>query len=260
MTIRSHYMAMSLAAVLALAACSKKEETPAPAPAATSAPAAAPVDPATAATVTGSVKLDGAPPKEARLKTDSDPFCAKAHASAPLSAEEVVVGKDGALANVIIYVKTGLENRTFPTPTETIQLNQAGCQYKPHVIAVMVNQPISVVNSDQTTHNIHPTPTNNRDWNKSQGPGAAAINDSFAREEIAIPVKCNVHSWMKSYIAVFKNPYFKVTSSDGTFELKNLPPGDYTIAAWQEKYGTVEQKVTVGAKESKKVDFVFKAS
>ncbi|HMD30636.1 MAG TPA: carboxypeptidase regulatory-like domain-containing protein [Candidatus Acidoferrales bacterium] len=257
MIIRSRSMVFVFAAVIALAACSKKEETPPPA---ASAPAAAPVDPATVATITGTVKLDGAPPKEARLKTDSDPYCAKMHSAAPLVAEEVVEGKDGALANVIVYVKAGLENRSFPTPTETIELNQTGCQYKPHVIAVMVNQPISIVNSDQTTHNIHPTPANNRDWNKSQGPGADKITDSFAREEIAIPVKCNVHSWMKSYIAVLKNTFFKVTSADGTFELTGLPPGDYTIAAWQEKYGTTEQKITVGAKESKKVDFVFKAS
>jgi len=259
MTIRSRYMIAGLAAVLALAACSKKEEAP-PQQTAAPAPAAAPVDTATAATITGSVKLDGAPPKEARLKTDSDPYCAKAHASAPLSAEEVVVGKDGALANVVVYVKAGLENRSFPTPTQTVELDQNGCQYKPHVIAVMVNQPLSIVNGDQTTHNIHPTPANNRDWNKSQAPGSEKITDSFAREEVAIPVKCNVHGWMKAYIAVLKTPYFQVTSTDGTFELKNLPPGDYTIAAWQEKYGTTEQKITVGPKESKKLDFVFKAS
>ena len=260
MTIRSHQMALALAAVLALAGCSKKEEAPpAPAASAPAAPAAA-IDPATAATITGTVKLDGPAPKEAKLKTDSDPYCAKAHSGAPLEAEEVVVGKDGALANVVVYIKTGLENRTFPTPTETVELNQQGCQYKPHVIAVMAGQAINVVNSDQTTHNIHPTPTNNRDWNKSQGPGAAPITDSFAREEIAIPVKCNVHSWMKSYIAVMKNPYFKVTSADGSFEIKNLPPGDYTIVAWREKYGATEQKVTVGPKESKKVDFVVKPS
>jgi plastocyanin len=261
MKLRWHPALIALAAALAFAACSKKEEAPAATaekPAA-AAPAAA-IDPATAATVAGTVKLDGAPPKEARLKTDSDPYCAKAHASAPLTAEEVVTGAGGALENVVIYVKSGLENRSFPTPTEAVELNQIGCQYKPHVIAVMANQPINIVNSDQTTHNVHPTPANNRDWNKSQGPGAEKITDSFAREEIAIPVKCNVHSWMKSYIAVLKNPYFKVTGADGTFELKNLPPGDYTIAAWHEKYGATEQKVTVGAKESKKIDFVFKAS
>jgi len=261
MTIRMHHMAIGLAAVLALAACSKKEESPAPAAtASTPAPAATPVDPATAATITGTVKLDGPAPKEAKLKTDSDPYCAKAHAAAPLQSEEVVVGKDGALENVVVYIKSGLENRSFPTPTETVELNQTGCQYKPHVIAVMAGQAISVVNSDQTTHNIHPTPANNRDWNKSQGPGSAPITDSFAREEIAIPVKCNVHSWMKSYIAVLKNPYFKVTGADGSFEIKNLPPGDYTITAWQEKYGATDQKITVGPKESKKVDFVIKPS
>jgi len=261
MTIRPQFMIAGLAAVLALAACSKKEEAPPPQQAAApAAPAAAPIDAASAATITGSVKLDGAAPKMARLKTDSDPYCAKMHASAPLSSEEVVAGKDGALANVVVYIKAGLDNRTFPTPTETVQLNQNGCEYKPHVVALMVNQPLSIVNTDQTTHNIHPTPANNRDWNKSQGPGAEAITDSFPREEIAIPVKCNIHGWMKAYIAVLKNPFFKVTSADGTFEIKGLPPGDYTIAAWQEKYGATEQKVTVGPKESKKVDFVFKAS
>jgi plastocyanin len=261
MSIRLHYIALGVAAALALAACSKKEEAPAekaaaPAPA----PAAAPVDAATAGSVSGTVKLDGPAPKMAKLHTDSDPYCAKMHASAPLLSEEVVTGKDGALANVVVYVKAGLENRTFPTPTESVTLTQNGCEYKPHVVALMVNQPISIVNSDQTTHNIHPTPANNRDWNKSQGPGAAAITDSFAREEVAIPVKCNVHSWMKAYIAVLKTPYFQVTTTDGTFDLKNLPPGDYTVTAWQEKYGSVDQKVTVGPKESKKVDFVFKAS
>src|SRR5208282_2895523 len=117
-------------------------------------PAAAPVDAASAATITGSVKLDGAPPKEAHLKTDADPYCAKMHASAPLTAEEVVAGKDGALSNVVVYVKAGLENRSFPTPTQTVELDQNGCQYKPHVIALMVNQPMSIVNGDQTTHNI----------------------------------------------------------------------------------------------------------
>jgi len=260
MKLRSQYIMIGLAASLVLAACSKKEEAPPPTQPSAAAPAAAPVDAATAATITGTVKLDGAAPKAVRLKTDSDPFCSKAHANSPLMSEEVEAGAKGELANVVVYIKSGLENRTFPTPTATVELDQAGCHYTPHVVALMVNQPLAIVNSDQTTHNIHPTPTNNRDWNKSQPPGADKITDSFAREEVAIPVKCNVHSWMKAYIAVLKTPYFFVTKADGTFEIKNLPPGDYTIAAWQEKYGTTEQKITVGAKESKKVDFVFKAS
>lgn len=259
MKLRSQYIVLGMAAALALAACSKKEEAP-PQQAAAPAPAAAPIDAATAATITGTVKLDGTAPKLVHLKTDSDPYCSKMHASSPLMSEEVVVDKNNDLENVVVYIKAGLENRSFPTPSETVELDQTGCQYKPHIVALMVNQPLAIVNSDQTTHNIHPTPANNRDWNKSQPPGAEKITDSFAREEVAIPVKCNVHSWMKAYIAVLKNPFYVVTKADGTFEIKGLPPGDYTVAAWQEKYGSTEQKITVGPKETKKVDFVFKAS
>ncbi len=258
MKLRLPYAAAALACVFALAGCGKKEEEATKAPA--SQPAATPIDPATAGIVSGSVKLDGAPPKAARLKTDADAYCQKMHASAPLVSDEVVTGEGGSLANLIVYVKTGLENRTFETPKDAVVLDQNGCQYKPHVVALMANQSIDITNSDDTTHNIHPTPKNNRDWNKSQSPKAAKITDAFAREEVAIPVKCNVHSWMKSYSAVFKHPYFQVTTTKGSFELKNLPPGDYTIEAWHEKYGVTEQKVTVGPKETKKIDFVFKAS
>jgi hypothetical protein len=132
--------------------------------------------------------------------------------------------------------------------------------YDPHVLAVMAGQTLEVKNDDQTTHNIHPTPKDNRDWNQSQPPGATPIEQSFARPEFAIPVKCNVHPWMKSYIFVFKNPYYAVTSKDGKFELKGLPPGTYTIEAWQEKFGVVDQTVTIGPKESKDVNFTFKAN
>jgi plastocyanin len=259
MRFRLPHACMALACTLALAGCGKKAEESAPAPAA-NAPAATPIDAATAGSVSGTVKLDGAAPKAARLKTEADPFCSKMHTSAPLTSEEVVAGAGGALANVVVYVKTGLENRTFETPKTAVELNQEGCQYKPHVIGVQTNQTVQIVSADDTTHNVHPTPVNNPDWNQSQGPKAAALTHTFAREEIAVPVKCNIHGWMKSYVAVFKHPYFQVTKADGTFELKNLPPGDYTIEAWQEKYGKTEQKVTVGPKESKKIDFVFKAS
>jgi hypothetical protein len=116
------------------------------------------------------------------------------------------------------------------------------------------------VNSDQTTHNIHPIPKDNREWNESQPPGAAPIEKSFTREEIAIPVKCNVHPWMKAYMAVLPNPYFQVTDKDGKFDLKNLPPGTYTLTAWHELYGTSDQTVTIGPKETKAVTFTFKAA
>ncbi|MBI2956203.1 MAG: carboxypeptidase regulatory-like domain-containing protein, partial [Acidobacteria bacterium] len=117
-----------------------------------------------------------------------------------------------------------------------------------------------VLNSDQTTHNIHPVPSVNREWNRSQPPGADKLVEKFAREEVAIPVKCNIHPWMRSYLAVVKHPFFAVTAADGSFEIKGLPPGNYTLAAWHEKYGELTQQVTVAAKETKTVEFTFSPS
>jgi hypothetical protein len=189
---------------------------------------------------------------------DAEPTCAKQHSGA-ITEETVVVGEKGALADVVVYVKDGLGNRTFDTPKEPVVIDQKGCIYTPHVVALQTNQPLKVTNSDPTSHNIHPVPQNNKEWNKSQAPGAAPIEESFSREEVAIPVKCNVHPWMKSWIAVFKHPYFQVTKKDGSFHLHNLPPGEYTIVAWHGELGTSEQKVTIGPKESKTIEFVFKA-
>jgi hypothetical protein len=247
--------------VLAMAGCggSKPESTEnAPAPA-TNAAAGKAVDPATAGEVTGTVKLDGMPPKMKGINMAAEPACAKARTS-PAVSEEVVTGDGGALANVIVYVKSGAEGYSFPPPSGPGKIDQQGCQYHPHVLALQVGQDLQVINSDQTTHNIHPTPMDNREWNESQPPGAAPIVKSFPRAEIAIPVKCNVHPWMKAYIAVIPNPYFQVTAKDGAFDLKNLPPGNYTLVAWHESYHTIEQTVTVGPKESKSVTFTFKAT
>ena len=246
---------------LAVTGCggNKPESTESPAAPAGGAPAGKMVDPATAGEITGSVKLDGAPPKMKAINMAAEPACSKARTS-PATSEEVVTGQGGALANVVVYVKSGLEGYSFPPATAPAKIDQQGCQYHPHVVGLQVGQNLDVVNSDQTTHNIHPIPTQNREWNESQPPGAAPIEKSFAREEIAIPVKCNVHPWMKAYMAVLSNPYFQVTGSDGKFDLKNLPPGTYTVVAWHELYKTDPQTVTIGPKESKAVTFTFKAT
>jgi plastocyanin len=237
----------------------KDESSEAPAPAA-SATAGKTVDPATAGEVTGTVKLDGAAPKMKTINMAAEPSCAKQHSTPPTS-EEVVTGDGGALANVVVYVKTGLEDYSLPASSTPAKITQEGCQYHPHVLGVQVGQNLDVINSDQTTHNIHPIPMQNREWNESQPPGAAPIEKSFAREEIAIPVKCNVHPWMKAYMAVLPNPAFQVTEKDGKFDLKNLPPGTYTLVAWHELYGSSDpQTVTIGPKESKAVNFTFKAT
>jgi plastocyanin len=218
------------------------------------------VDMSTVGSISGTVKLDGTAPTYRPINMSADPYCVKANAGHPVLPQEVVTGSGNTLANVVVYVKSGAEGYSFPTPSDSVTLDQKDCMYVPHVVALMVGQTLNVVNSDDTTHNIHPTPTDNREWNRSQPPKAPPITDSFARPEVAIPVKCNVHPWMKGYIAVIANPLFAVTGKDGTFEIKNVPPGTYTIEAWQEKYNTMDQTVTVAAKEAKTgVDFTFKA-
>ena len=218
------------------------------------------VDATTAGSITGTIKLDGAPPKMKIINMAAEPTCAKDHARQPAMTEDVVPGENGTLQNVVVYLQGDFSQYAFTTPTAPVTIDQKGCQYQPHVLALMTNQPLQVINSDPLTHNIHPVPKDNREWNQSQPPGAAPIDQSFARPEVAIPVKCNVHPWMKAYIAVFANPYFQVTGKDGSFDIKNVPPGTYTVTAWHELYGTREQNVIIGPKESKNVTLTFKAT
>jgi plastocyanin len=255
---RIRYALLGLLAALGLlllAGCNKKESTestqPTNAPA--SAPAATPIDPSTVGSVSGTVKFDGSAPKAQKIDMSQDPACKGAN-----EAENVVAEK-GDLANVFVYVKDGLGSRTFDVPKDPVVLDQSGCKYHPHVLGVMAGQTVQIKNDDPTTHNIHPTPKDNREWNESQPPQSAPIEKTFAREEIMLPVKCNQHPWMKMYINVVKSPFYAVTSPDGKYEIKGLPPGDYTIAFVHEKLGEQDQKVTVGPKESKTVDQSFKA-
>jgi plastocyanin len=248
---------LSLAVLLGvalLAGCGKKEtaeEQPA-APSPAAAPAAAPIDPATVAIVVGTVKFEGAAPKPAKIDMSQDSNCQGSN-----TAENIVVS-GGHLENVFIYVKEGLGNRTFDVPKDAVTLTQSGCKYKPHVIGVMAGQAIKIVNGDPTTHNIHPTPKDNREWNESQAPQAPPLEKTFAREEILLPVKCNQHPWMRMFVSVVKNPFYAVSGPDGKFEIKGLPPGDYTIAFVHEKLGEQDQRVTLAAKDSKTVDVTFK--
>jgi plastocyanin len=235
-----------------LAGCSKKESATSEAqPAA--APAAAPIDPNTVASVNGTVKFDGAAPKQAKIDMSQDPACKGTNMA------ETIVAENGDLANVFVYVKDGLGDRTFDVPTQAVTIDQQGCKYHPHVLGVMAGQAIEIKNDDPTTHNIHPTPQSNREWNESQPPQTAPIEKNFAREEIMLPVKCNQHPWMRMYINVVKTPFYAVTGPDGKYEIKGLPPGDYTLAFVQEKLGEQDQKVTLAAKDSKTVDQTFKA-
>jgi len=257
---RNQWAATFLASVLALGmltGCSKKENTneqqgTSSSSEAKPAGASAPIDPATAATVGGSVTFDGTAPKPSKIDMSQDAACKGNNIS------ETIVADNGKLANVFVYVKDGLGDRSFDVPKDSATIDQKGCQYHPHVLGVMTGQNIEIRNDDDTTHNIHPTPKDNREWNESQPPKAAALEKSFAREEVMLPVKCNQHPWMKMYLNVAKTPFFAVTGSDGKYEIKGLPPGDYTLAFVHEKLGEQDQKVTLAAKDSKTVDQAFK--
>ena len=185
------------------------------------------------------------------------PACAKANAT-PVVPPEVVTGENGALADVAVYVKSGLAGRHFDAPKEPVVLEQKGCMYEPHVFGLMTDQRLDVRNDDPTTHNVHAIAKVNAAWNKSQPPSEPAIEQAFSKPEMAIPITCNVHPWMRAYAFVFNHPYFAITTKSGAFELKNLPPGTYTVEVWQERYGTQDQTVTIGAEDTKSIAFAFK--
>ena len=218
------------------------------------APPAEPIDPATVASISGRITLEGTPPKPERIKTTSDPTC-----MAPVFTETFVPGDKGALQNVFVYVKDGLGNRTFPVPTEPVVLEQKNCTYVPHVLGVMAGQPVELRNSDPTLHNIHAVPEANREFNMGQPIQGMKQQHIFSAKEVMVPFKCDVHRWMSAFVGVLDNPFYAVTSKDGSFELKGLPPGTYTIEAVHEKLGRQTQTVTVGPKETKSdVSFMFK--
>jgi plastocyanin len=254
------WIGAGLACMLALAGCGggeNKTEAPKQAADTGGGPAAVP-DEVNGGTVTGKVSFEGTAPVMRTIDMSANPVCMRAHASSPQKSEEVIVNSNGTLKNAFVWIKAGLPDKNWQVPSNAVELDQSGCMYKPHVIGVMAGQNIEIKNDDATNHNIHPLPQTNQEWNESQPPGSAAKMQSFARQEVMIPVKCNIHPWMRAYIGVVSSPFFAVTGDDGTFTIKGLPPGTYTIETWHEKYGTQDQQVTVGAKESKTVDFSFK--
>jgi Carboxypeptidase regulatory-like domain len=216
--------------------------------------------PPSGGSITGTIKLDGVVPHQKPIDMSKEPSCAAVHKDHPITTEGVVAGPDGGLANVVVYISEGWSGGDF-TPTSQPEFTQKGCQYLPHVLGLGVNQHFKVVNADQTSHNIHPMPApggQNHEWNKSQPPGAQPIDTSWPAQEVAIHVKCNIHPWMSGYMVVVKSPY-GVSDEKGSYKIENLPPGDYTLTAWQETFGTQTQKITVAGGKPASANFTFKA-
>jgi hypothetical protein len=207
------------------------------------------VDPATAGSVAGSVLFAGTPPRARSINMAAVPNCAKTHAS-PATVEDFVPGDNGTLQNVVVYLKGDFSQYSFPPAKSPVKIDQNGCVYVPHVAAVMTDQPVEISNSDPAAHNVNAAAKRNQGWNQSQTPGANPIERQFSHQEVAIAVKCNVHPWMKLYLAVLDHPYFTVTGKDGSFTFKDVPPGTYQLVTWHELYGSKEQTVIVAPKET----------
>jgi plastocyanin len=215
------------------------------------------VDAATAGEITGKVTYTGPSLKAKPIDMSEDPACVSAHHGKPFD-ESLLVGSNHSLANAFVYIKSGLEGKNFEVPSTPVVIDQNGCWFHPRVLGIQTNQVLKIVNSDPVTHNIHPMAEINREWNHSQGPGDPSLNRKFIKPEIMIPVKCNIHSWMRAYIGVLDHPYFAVSKDDGTFQIPNLPPGKYTLAVWQEKLGTQEQQIKIDPSQHAVADFTFK--
>ena len=261
--VRNTWVGLLGIALATTLACGGSQET-ASKPAESAAPAAAAggmkVDAATAGSVKGVATIDGTAPKNEPIKMNADPVCVK-NAKGPQTQETYMVGADGkSLGNVFVYVKDGLGNYAFDTPTETAKIDQNGCRYTPHVFGMRVGQPLEIMNSDPTLHNIHAMPKANSEFNNGQPIQGMKMSHTFDKPEVMVPFKCDVHGWMNAYVGVMSHPYFAVTDKDGKFDLPNLPPGTYTLEAWHEKLGTQTASVTIGAKEAKDVTFTFKAA
>ena len=244
---------------VALACGGSGQSKSAPPASAAAAPGAAKVDAGTAGTISGKVAFEGQPPQNPTIPMESDPVCAAAHKDGAGSQTYMV--KDGGLDNVFVYIKDGLGNKyAFDAPTQPVTIDQKGCEYVPHVLGVRVGQPLEILNSDNTMHNVHGMAQTNQEFNYGQPVAGMKNTVTFTAAEVLVPFKCDVHSWMNAYVGVVNHPYFAVTADGGKFELRGVPPGTYTIEAVHEKLGRQSQSVTLGDRDTKTMTFTFKAA
>lgn len=252
-TLTWSFVLFAAAMVLMTVACGGGDDAEPAAEPVASAPAA----PAGSATISGTVNAAGAEDGDVAIKMDADPVCAGLHEGV-VESQTVVTDADGNLANAFVYVKSGLTG-SYSAPAEAAILSQQGCLYTPHVSGLMVGQTLKIVNNDPTLHNVHASPSENSEFNQAQPFQGMELEKTFDSVEVMIPVKCDVHPWMSSYMGVLEHPFFAVTGEDGSFSIEGLPAGTYTIEVWHESLGTQTAEATVEADGSAQADFSYGA-
>jgi plastocyanin len=217
------------------------------------------VDASTTGSIAGKVAIEGTVPQNPVVHMASDPVCAGANKDG--AAAETFVVDGGALENVFVYIKDDLGAKyAFETPATPVKIEQKGCHYVPHVAGIRAGQPLEISNDDSTMHTVHGMGHSNQEFNFSQPLPGIKNTVALTTTEVLMPVKCDVHPWMHAYIGVVNHPFFAVSAGGGKFDLRDVPPGTYTVAAVHEKLGTQSQTVTIGAKENKEITFTFKAA
>lgn len=215
------------------------------------------VPPDSQAYVRGEVQFEGTVPEAEPVDMSQEQFCAAQYQDPEPRTQHVVVN-DGMLQNAFVYVRSGLE-RSFPTPQQAATLDQEACRYRPHVMGMQVGQPLEIMNSDSVLHNINATPSANRGFNVSQPQAGMTTTRKFAVEEVMVPVACDVHGWMNAYIGVLPHPFYDVSGQNGSVAMDGLPPGEYVIEAWHERYGVMADTVTLAAGDTASVSFTYSA-
>ena len=212
--------------------------------------------------ITGTVTYEGKIPKLKKFDMAIEPVCVMKHEADPVKytgrSEALVLGDGNTMANIFVQVISGLPEKEYPAPEEPVVLDQNGCTYMPHVLALMVGQPLKFLNSDSVLHNLHTLPEENDEFNVTMPKFLKETLRTFEYAEGMFPVKCDVHPWMGGFIAVLAHPFFDVTEKDGQYQLNDLPPGTYTLEAWHEKLGTRSAEVTITGDETKNIDILFK--